>query len=237
MDSGNSVVSNPGLTDVASYGPATYPPTPAPTTPLVLDSVSAPDTRNTADFQVNPLGNDAVFTSTLPLTGYDNAAHPEIFRYDALSDTLECASCNPTGEQATGDATLASNGLSLTDDGRVFFNSTEGLVDRDLNEKMDVYEWSPQKQESEIVACHTTGGCIELISTGTNALDSSLLGARRWHRCLFLHPRYSGLLRPERHQVKIYDARSLGGFVRCRRRIRARPPMSATGPVADPDAT
>ena len=41
---------------------------------------------------------------------------------------LDCASCNPTSEQATGEATLAANGLSLTDDGRVFFNSTEGLV-------------------------------------------------------------------------------------------------------------
>ncbi len=84
---------------------------PSTDNPLVLDSVSSPGTRNTADFQVTPSGNYAVFTSTLPLTGYDNAAHREVFRYDAPSDKLDCASCNPTSEQATGEATLASNGL------------------------------------------------------------------------------------------------------------------------------
>ena len=48
---------------------------------------------------------------------------------------VDCASCNPTGEQAIGEASLAADGLGLSDDGRVFFNTTEGLVDRDLNEK------------------------------------------------------------------------------------------------------
>ena len=89
----------------------------------------------------HPDGDYAAFTSTLPLTGYDNAGHREVFRYDAAADTLDCASCNPTGEHGDGDAALASNGLSLTDDGRVFFNSTEGLVDRDLDDKKDAYEW------------------------------------------------------------------------------------------------
>ncbi len=41
------------------------------------------------------------------------------------AEQLDCASCDPTNAAATGDATLASDGLSLTDDGRVFFNSTE----------------------------------------------------------------------------------------------------------------
>ena len=36
---------------------------------------------------------------------------------------------------------LASDGLSLTDDGRVFFNSTDALAPRDLDETGDVYEW------------------------------------------------------------------------------------------------
>ena len=129
---------------VIELGPRAYPPDRETDNPLVLDSVAAPEAHHTADFQLNPSGVDAVFTSTLPLTGYDSASHHEVFRYDASAEALTCVSCNQTGEQATGEATLASNGLSLTDDGRVFFNSTEGLVDRDLNENEDVYEWEPQ---------------------------------------------------------------------------------------------
>src|SRR5262249_46370610 len=132
--------------------------------PLVLHSLGSAGTRYTADFQVNPSGDDAVFTSTLPLTGYENLGHREVYRYDDTAGTLDCASCNSTGEPATGEATLPVNGLGLTDDGRVFFNSTQGLVDRDLNERQDAYEWKE-------------GQGIELISTGTGLLASGLLGA------------------------------------------------------------
>ena len=57
---------------------------------------------------------------------------------------LACVSCNPTGAPSAGEASLASNGLSLTDDGRVFFNTTDPLVGADTDEKQDVYEWEPQ---------------------------------------------------------------------------------------------
>ncbi len=138
VDSGTIGVSNPAQANIATFGPAVIPRDPSTDNPLVIDSVSSPGTSNTADFQVSPSGNYAVFPSTLPLTDYDNGANPEIFRYDATAEEIACASCNPTSEQATGGATLATDGLSLTNDGRVFFNSTEGLVDRDLNGKMDV---------------------------------------------------------------------------------------------------
>jgi hypothetical protein len=181
--------------------------------PVVVDSVSAAGTRNTADFQVSPSGNDAVFTSTLPLSGYDSAAHPEVFRYDAPSDKLDCVSCNPTGEQATGDATLATNGSSLSDDGRVFFNSTEGLVDRDLNGNKDAYEWSPQEPAGEVGACHDSGGCEELISAGTSPLDSSLLGVSADGTDAFFFT-HDTLVDTDNNgfRVKLYDARAGGGF-------------------------
>ena len=214
-DAGTVVVSNPRNTDVAVFGKPVLPFDPNTDNPAVLDSVSSPGHRNTADFQVNPSGNGAVFTSTLPLTGYDNAAHREVFRYDEAAESLECASCNQTGEQATGEATLASDGLSITDDGRVFFNSTEGLVDRDLNEALDVYEWEAQGTETAqgVGKCTTEGGCVQLISTGTSPLDSSLLGASAngvdayffTHDTLVSSDNNGG-------RVKIYDARAGGGF-------------------------
>jgi hypothetical protein len=216
-DSGTLVVSSKDRTNVTIFGPPVLPSDPSTDNPAVIDSVSAPGVLNTADFQVDPSG-DAVFTSTLPLTGYDNAAHREVFRYDGPSGQLTCASCNPTREQATGEATLARNGLSLTDEGRVFFNSTEGLVDRDLNEKQDVYEWEPEGFEFEFEhekfqTCEEAGGCIQLISTGTSPLDSSLLGASAdgTDAYFFTH---DTLVSSDGNgnRVKIYDARADGGF-------------------------
>ncbi len=212
-DSGTLAISNPGQTNVAMFGPPAVPPDPSTDNPLVVDSVSSAETRNTADFQVNPSGNDAVFTSTLPLTGYDNAAHREVFRYDAPSDNLDCASCNPTGEQANGEATLASNGLSLTDDGRVFFNSTEGLVDRDLNEREDVYEWEPQGAGPKEATCEIPAGCQDLISTGTSPYASSLLSASSDGTDAYFFTRDTLVSGDDNgSRVKIYDARAAGGF-------------------------
>ena len=214
-DAGRLVVSNPRQTNVAVFGTHVLPSDPNTDNPAVVDSVSSPGTRNTADFQVNSSGDDAVFTSTLPLTGYDNAAHREVYRYDTSTDSLECASCNQTEEQATAEATLASDGLSITDDGRVFFNSTEGLVDRDLNERMDAYEWEALGTETAqgVGKCTTEEGCVQLISTGTGPLDSSLLGASAngvdayffTHDTLVSSDNNGG-------RVKLYDARAGGGF-------------------------
>ncbi len=199
-DSGTVVATNRGSTNVASFGPAVVPNDPNTDNPLLIDSLGSAGTRFMGDFQVNPSGGQAVFTSTLPLTGYETLGHREVYRYDQQSDTVECASCNSTGEPASGEATLPVNGLALSDDGRVFFNSTQGLVDRDLNNRKDAYEWK-------------SGEGIELISTGTGALASSLLGisADAVDAYFFTHD----TLVNEDHngsRVKIYDARSLGGF-------------------------
>ncbi len=76
-------------------------------------------------------------------------------------DEHDCVSCNPTLEIPATDASLASDGLSISDDGRVFFNTGESLVLRDTNRKRDVYEWND--------------GEIGLISTGQDRSDSALL--------------------------------------------------------------
>ena len=145
---GTLVISNPGQTMSKPTGRRSCPVTSRPTARSSSTASANLESAKTGDFQVTPSGDDAAFTSTLSLTGYDNGSvHPEVFRYDTGSG-VECASCNPTSEQATGDASLPRHGLGLSDDGRVFFNSTEGLVDRDLNEKEDAYQWEPKGFES-----------------------------------------------------------------------------------------
>ena len=214
-EAGTLAIDNPGQTDVEAYGPAGLPPDVETDNPVVVDSVSDPGSARTGDFQVTPSGDDAAFTSTLPLTGYDNGlVHPEVFRYD--TDTgVECASCNPTSEQAIGNASLPRHGLGLSSDGRVFFNSTEGLVDRDLNENEDAYQWEPKGFElgQGAPACRRDGGCVELLSTGTSPFTVELLGISRDGTDAYFFTRDRLAEEDENgNTVKIYDARSFGGF-------------------------
>jgi len=184
--------------------------------PVVTDSVREAETRKTADFQVNPTG-EAVFTTALPLkVGYKNGAEREIYRYDPLSTHLDCVSCNPTNADATGSASLAANGLSITNDGRVFFNSTDALAPRDLDEKEDVYEWEAQGtgEAQGKYSCQTAGGCVELISTGSSPFSSDLLGVSADGTDAYFFTHDSLVPQDENGTLaKIYDARELGGFL------------------------
>ncbi len=217
---GDIYASNPGTGNVDVFGPLSLVPSPAIDNPAVLDAVSEPETRHTADFQDTPSGDFAVFTSTLPLpssTKYDNAGHSEIYRYDANSETLACVSCDPTGVEPSFDSTLASNGLSLTDDGRVLFTSAEPLVAPDLDEKKDVYEWEAQGTgtcQSETPSFSAGGGaCLQLISAGTSPFDSGLLSVTATGTNVYFFTRDS--LAPQDQNgptLKIYDAREGGGF-------------------------
>src|SRR5262249_36980649 len=137
----------------------------------------------------------------IPFTGYDNYGHFEVFRYDLPEDTIDCVSCNPTRARATGDASMARNGLSLTDDGRVFFNSTEALAPRDLNGRKDAYEWSPKTKQPE------------LISTGGSPFDSNLLSASADGTDVFFFTRDTLVPQDKNGSLaKVYDAREKGGF-------------------------
>jgi hypothetical protein len=74
----------------------------------------------TTTSRVAPNGKFFAFMSLRPLTKYDNrdantgAPDEEVFLYDAESNRLVCASCNPTGERPTGvrnsDEAMRANG-------------------------------------------------------------------------------------------------------------------------------
>lgn len=74
--------------------------------------------------RISPDGLRAAFTSTAPLTGYDNAhavngePQGEVFVYDAAANSgegeLDCASCSPSGARPLGR--LVSNPSSSPDD-------------------------------------------------------------------------------------------------------------------------
>jgi hypothetical protein len=178
-----------------------------PGNPLVLDAVQDSGTRDTGDFETTPDGLFAIFRSALPLTGINSFGKLAAFRFKAPvgSDPAQigCASCDPTGageDQLAADASFAAEGLSLSDDGRVFYNTLAPLVLNDTNQREDVYEWS--------------GGAPLLISDGIGAFSSKLLTTSHdgVDAYFFTHAKLSPQGQ-EGTMTRIYDARELGGFL------------------------
>lgn len=168
--------------------------------PAVVHGVRDSATHSYEDFQVTPDGRYALFSSVVPVTGYKNQGHSELYRYDSSSDSLVCPSCAPTLQPAQNDVKLTPYGLSLTDDGRVFFTTRDSFVLRDTNGKADAYEWS--------------NGKTQLISAGLGPDDSALLSASADGKDAFFFTR-DILSRQDGNgsAIKIYDAREGGGFL------------------------
>jgi hypothetical protein len=178
--------------------------------------------------RVSPDGQWLELMSQAPLTGYDNrdaaSGKPvaEVYLYRAGTDSLRCASCDPTGARPVGveyrqlepgsgglvggprgiwpdSALVAANvpgrtaiatggqqkeryqSRYLSDAGRLFFNAHDGLVAADSNGTEDVYEYEPPGvggcTESSPTFGALSGGCVELISSGTSGEESAFLDA------------------------------------------------------------
>jgi hypothetical protein len=178
--------------------------------------------------RTTPDGGVLVFESRAPLTGFANAGHTEIYRYEASSKAgngLTCLSCNPTGAVAQSDAELeAGVGIALrygppvnaithianvTDNGReVFFQSGDRLVAKDTDGLADVYEW----QAEGTGACQITGGCVYLISTGRSAGANYLYGMTPDGHDVFFESFDLLVSQDADRTPSIYDARVEGGF-------------------------
>ena len=131
--------------------------------------------------RVTPDGSHVSFMSDLSLTGYDNAdaaseaPDQEVYLYDAATQRLVCASCDPSGARPLGassipGATAFENNHALyqsrvlSEDGsRLFFESQDALVPDDTNGRQDVYEYED--------------GRAALISSGSGSEDASFVDA------------------------------------------------------------
>ena len=113
---------------------------------------------------------------------------------------------------------LAADGLSLTDDGRVFFTTPDPLVAADTDEKQDVYEWEPQGRPAtakDPVPPSTRQRAPASPSSppAPRTFDSGLLGADASGTDVYFFTRDS-LVPQDKNgpTMKIYDAREGGGF-------------------------
>jgi hypothetical protein len=186
--------------------------------------------------EVTSDGGQLVFESIRPLTGYDNkesagASSAEVFLYAAETNTLACASCNPSGARPTypesneqAETKLPISHESTTqmrrwlsaNGNRVFFESHEALSPQDSNGGLlDVYEWENEGEGSCTVQtpARLNRGCVFLLSGGNSDDDSYFVDAdEQGNNVFFTHRGPLGGDGTPSDQVELYDARVDGGF-------------------------
>jgi hypothetical protein len=177
---------------------------------------------------ITPDGHSLVFMSDRSLTGYSNNGLEEVFDYETGSGELRCVSCNPSGEppipteietQKGGSAPLgafipitkrpdavAPPRVISADGSRVFFDSAEPLVPQDTNGWLDVYEW----ERTGAGGCRETGGCVYLLSDGSDPESSYLLGVSDSGNDAFIITRAQAVAWDRNDLDDVYDAR-VGG--------------------------
>ena len=181
------------------------------------DEANYPPATGTA--RLTPNGTHLAFISSESLTGYANVGKTEVFAYDATSKKLLCASCNPKGNtplgasslpaaRTAGEGSLPYKPRALSQEGtRLFFDSSDRLLNNDTDAAPDVYQWSAQGTSG----CTKAAGCIALVSSGRNGSASFLDASSDGTDAYFLTPTpLSSFDSPA--SADVYDARALGGF-------------------------
>jgi hypothetical protein len=136
----------------------------------------------------------------------------ELFLYSYDSDTLRCASCNPSGAPPRGNASYVASLFNssegqenlpqpMSEDGRhVFFDSRDALVPEDTNGKIDVYLYEAET------------GKLALISSGQCNCDSYFVGASPDGEDVFFTTKEQLVRKDADSLYDIYDARVGGGI-------------------------
>ena len=88
---------------------------------------------------------------------------------------------NIPGWTPAGGSRVFYQSRYLSDSGRLFFNSSDPLVPQDANGTEDVYEYEPSGvgscAASSVTFSERSGGCVDLISSGTSSEESVFLDA------------------------------------------------------------
>jgi hypothetical protein len=199
-------------------------------------------------FRVSPDGKTIMFDASnrddAKRLGFDTLAGPgntctgkqsgagfehcfEVYAYNADSNQLMCASCNPTGAAPTSDAKIEefANGFgvdqrmqylsnAMSNDGRyVFFDTPEALVAGDVNGRIDAYEYDTSTRQ------------VHLISSGTCGCDSRFADASPDGKNVFITTRQRLVHVDVDGSVDLYDARVNGGIAG----QNVPPPVPCTG--------
>jgi hypothetical protein len=208
--------------------------------------------------RVTPDGTTLAFESERSLTGYDNepaepvdctqnqeegerppvsAGNPavpchEVYVYDAVTEKLVCASCDPSGARPVGPADLggrerdAATQLGVSpfypprnlseSGGRLFFQSRDPLVLHDTDEQLNVYEWEQPASPAEAAAgensCTQAGGCTLPISDVAGDYKSHFMDASPSGKDAFIVTADQLVPSDTDTREDVYDVRVGGGF-------------------------
>ena len=163
-------------------------------------------------------GGSVVFMSGQSLSvvgyphGYPTGGGERVYVYEAGSNSLYCASCGSTHGGADAYLPIGWGIDSLpqwiSEDGnRVFFDSLTPLVAQDTNGKQDVYEWEREGAGTCTVGSGVNGGCVFLLSGGTNKSDSWLIGASASGNDVFVATRAQLVPEDQNDAFDLYDVR------------------------------
>ena len=161
-------------------------------------------------------GSHIAFMTKSTLTAYSANHSKEAYSYNADTNALRCASCNPAGTAPVGDSvTVAEAGPFMANDGRTFFATKESLVPQDTNGLRDIYEYVDGR--AQLISTGTgdresTGG-LEVVSIFFGNLQTGLESVSRDGVDVYFSTFES--LVPEDVNgsfLKMYDARTGGGF-------------------------
>ncbi len=98
----------------------------------------------------------------------------------------------------------------LSDEGRLFFNSSDALVSQDIDGTEDVYEYEPPGTGSCTVSSPTfgaaSGGCVDLVSSGTSSYESAFLDASEGGGDVFFLTSEKLVPQDIGNGTKVYDA-------------------------------
>jgi hypothetical protein len=92
---------------------------------------------------------------------------------------------------------------NLSDSGRLFFNSADGLVPQDTNGKEDVYEYEPDGVDP---SCTLPAGCVALVSSGDSDEESAFVDASVGGDDAFFMTAAQLAHQDVDHALDIYDA-------------------------------
>jgi hypothetical protein len=121
----------------------------------------------------------------------------------------------------------------LSDSGRLFFNSDDGLVPRDVNGNWDVYQYEPPGigdcATSSATFSERSDGCVALISSGESGEESGFLDASQTGGDVFFLT--SGKLSGQDVDtaIDIYDAHECTADSPCLPAQPVQPPVCDTG--------
>jgi hypothetical protein len=149
-------------------------------------------------------GRFFAFESDASLGVADAANRTQVYRYDAQTESLECASCSAASGDAGAADLIDPIGNSdyaprnVLDDGSVFFTTGVALSTGDTNGRRDVYQWK--------------SGQATLISSGSAGADAVFVEASKDGRDVFFTTA-AGLVGQDTDGASdIYDARLGGGL-------------------------